>query len=83
MRPATMTAEKRKNAVVGYDTTDLGCSKENIFRPLGGKELFNLLLTAQVKLAVRACYDVCVTLTLQFAHYGGAYHSAVSCYIYF
>ena len=69
--------------MVGRYATHRGRGKEHIFGLFGRKELFHLLLTAEVQFAVGACNDITVTLTLQFADNCGAYHTAVPGNIYF
>ena len=63
--------------LIGDDAADLGRGKEYVLGLLLGKELFDIFLTAEVKLLVGPGDDIVVALALQLTHDGAAHHAAV------
>ena len=63
--------------LIGDDAADLGRGKEYVLGLFLGKELFDIFLTAEVKLLVGAGDDIVVALALQLTHDGAAHHAAV------
>ncbi len=63
--------------LIGDDAADLSRGKEYVLGLFLGKELFDVFLTAEVKLLVGAGDDIVVALALQLTHDGAAHHAAV------
>ena len=69
--------EISQRLLIGDDAADLGCGEEHVLGLFLGKEPFDILLTAEVKLLVGAGDDIAVALALQLTHDSAAHHAAV------
>ena len=75
--------EVRESRLVSHDAADLSGSEEDVLGFLAGEELLHGLLSTEIQLRMGAGDDIGVALALELTHDGGAYHAAMSCYVYF
>ena len=75
--------EVGKSRLVSDDAAYLGGSEEDVFGLLGGEEDLNGFLATEVEFRMGAGDDVGVALASELTDDGGAYHAAMSGYIYF
>lgn len=64
--------------VVGMNATNFSCSKDDINWLLCSKEGLNIGLASEIKLGMGSKDEICETLILEIADYGGSNQSPVS-----
>ena len=72
-----------QDELVGHDAPHFGRCQEHVFGPFFGEELFYRILPAQIQFLMSSGDDIRITLPLQFAKDGRAYHAPVPGHVYF